>query len=186
MKGKTISSNERNTGIDFLKTLLALMVICIHFCAPATGNVASNCETMPMKLFIIAIMGLSFPAVNCYVLITSYFSYGQQKRMEDVLSILSKLWISLIAFSLFGYIATCILNYQSFSIISFLKRFFPIIRGEWWFMSVYFVFMISLPLLLKCVYSISTSNHRLVVIISFIVCTVFPFFTKYEDFIGVI
>lgn len=174
----------RNTGIDLLKILLAIMVISIHFCAPATGNVTNNCEQMPMKLFLIGLMGLAYPAVNCYILITSYFVYGQKKTLENIIYSLSKIWIALITFSVLGYLATCIIQYQSFSVLELIKRFFPIIRGEWWFMSVYFALMISMPFLLKFIDSINVGTHRQLMIICFITCSCFPFFTKYEDVLG--
>ncbi len=179
-----MQSKDRNTGIDLLKILLALMVISIHFFAPATGAVMNACEIMPMRLFSILMMGMIYPAVNCYVLITAYFSYGHKKSLHNALSGLIKLWIALVMYSVLGYVFTCAIGYQAFSVAEFVKRFFPIIRGEWWFMSVYFALIITAQFILDFIDDISVHTHRLIVILSIITCSIFPFFTKWKEDLG--
>lgn len=174
---------NRYFGLDLLKIILAFMVISIHFGAGGTGNVWSNCSVMPMRLFMIIVDALTLPAVNCYVLITSYCSYSKEKNYKYVVYGLLKIWIALITYSVSGYLFACIYHHE-FSGIELLKRFFPIIRGEWWFMTNYFALMLISPFLTKFLKGLSLAEHRFLLIIAFAGCSVFPFFTLWEEDLG--
>lgn len=174
---------NRYLGLDLLKIILALMVISIHFSAGETGKVWSNCTVMPMRLFMIILDALTLPAVNCYILITSYCSYSNEKELKSIIFQLSKIWIALVTYSVLGYLFVCIYDCE-FHIVEFLKRFFPIIRGEWWFMTEYFALMLISPFLKRFLKELSLMEHRLLVILAFIGCSVLPFFISWEEKLG--
>lgn len=174
---------NRYFGLDLLKILLPLMVISIHFGAEETGRVWSNCTVMPMRLFMIILDAVTLPAVNCYVLISSYCSFSNEKNFKSVVKGLSRIWITLVTYSVLGYLAVCV-YYHEFSIIDLIKRFFPVIRGEWWFMTNYFALMLISPFLKGFLKGISLAEHRLLMIIAFAGCSVFPFFTLWEEDLG--
>lgn len=180
-----MQDKSRNFGVDFLKVLLALMVISIHFGAGGTGRVWENCHVMPMRLFMIIVDAFTLPAVNCYILITSYFLYESGKDYKWVIHGLARIWIALLTYSVCGYLFVILISSQTFNIFHFAKRFFPIISGEWWFMSNYFALMLLAPFLLEFVKKISIGKHRLLIILSFTGCSIFPFFTKGEECLGV-
>lgn len=174
---------DRYLGLDLLKIILPLMVISIHFGASGTGKVWSSCNVMPMRLFMIILDAITLPAVNCYVLITGYCSYEKEKSFKNVVYGLIRIWITLVTYSVLGYLVVCIYN-REFNVIEFVKRFFPIIRGEWWFMTNYFALMLLSPFLTRFLKGISLIEHRILVIIAFAGCSVFPFFTLWEDKLG--
>lgn len=95
-------NNKRNIGVDLLKIILALMVITIHFNARATGNVYNSVNFFPLKFLVYGIHALCLPAVNCYILITGYFSYSNNKPYPKVLVGLWSSWKCLIFFSILG------------------------------------------------------------------------------------
>lgn len=175
--------NNRNTGLDILRILLALMVIAIHFNAPATGHVAMSTTGM-MKLLVYPMVALCYPAVNIYVLISGYFGYAKQKGYSQIISSLLKLWLCLVFFSLFGYFLAVITKNVSFSIPDLLSHLLPLSRGVWWFMTVYFVMMLISPALNMVLDRLSKKDFLVFITVALIICSIIPFFLKFESFIG--
>ncbi len=174
---------QRNVGIDILRILLALMVIAIHFNAPATGHVALS-VTGPMKFLVLPMVAICYPAVNTYVLICGYFSFAKRKNLKQVLNSLFKLWFCLLFFSLLGYVISILINENNFNFVVFLKHFLPVSRGVWWYMTVYFVLMLLSPLLNMIVQQLSKKDYLIMMFLALLVCSIIPFFLKFDSKIG--
>lgn len=177
---------ERDSGIDLFRIILAVMVILIHINAPATGNVYSNVDWMPMKFLVYGTMALIYPAVNCYVLISGYYSFRNNRGIRDVFRSLLRLWLCLLFFSLIGYIVACLSGFQFFSIKELVARFFPLSTGEWWFMTNYFVMMLLSPALNRLLDKLDRKAFFRYMAIALLICSILPFFVKYNDVIGLL
>lgn len=176
---------DRDCGVDLLRIFLALMVVGLHFNARATGGVAVAVSDSPFIYIVNMMVALCYPAVNTYVLISGYYSYKQKKSYVDILFSLVKLWICLLFFSVFGYIVVTIVNDEHFSFYNLLLRCFPLSRGVWWFMTNYFVMMLLSPMMNMIIDSHSLRGNFSILLVSLIICSVIPFFLKWEDMIGV-
>ena len=179
------SQKERQIGIDLLRIILAVMVVLLHINAGGTGKVLQYANQTPWKYLVGLMTVLCYPAVNCYVMITGYFSWKNQLENRKILKKLVALWMSLVFFSVFGYLAVCIIKQQEFEFLSFLKRLFPLIRGEWWFMSVYFALILIIPYINKIIQHISMNQFHMLLIISSIITMVVPMINQWEDHLGV-
>ena len=177
--------NERNIGIDILRILLALMVICIHLIwgDNALGNSA---YTGNLDLFFVPLFALCYPAVNTYVLISGYFSFAKKKTMPFIIKSLFKIWLSLVFAQLLGYGIVLVTHFESFSILELVKHFFPLTRGIWWYMSVYFVLMLISPALNGVLEQLSKRGYLIMMVVALFICSVIPFFTKFESPLGLI
>ena len=147
--------SKRNYGIDLLRIILAMMVITIHINANGTGQVLLYSVESPWKWIVSIVTMLCYPAVNTYVLITGYYSFKTDKEINKVIRSLLTLWLSALFFSLFGYIFCIIAFNQQFELIELVKRFFPIVRGSWWFYTVYFALILLSPFLNKMIENLS-------------------------------
>lgn len=176
---------DRDCGVDLLKIFLALMVVGLHFNARATGGVAVAVSEPPFTYLVSFMVALCYPAVNTYVLISGYYSYKQKKTYVDIMYSLVKLWLCLVSYSVVGYVIMTIVNDNHFSFINLLQRFFPLSRGVWWFMTNYFVMMLLSPMINIVIDSHSLRGNILILLVQLIVCSVIPFFLKWEDMIGV-
>ena len=177
---------ERDSGIDLFRIILAVMVILIHINAPATGNVCSNVDWMPMKFLVYGTMALIYPAVNCYVLISGFYSFRNNRGIRDVFRNLFKLWFCLLFFSLMGYMMACLSGYQAFSLKGLIARFFPLTTGEWWFMTNYFAMMLLSPAMNNI---LDRSDKRAFwgnIVVALTICSILPFFVKYQDVLGLL
>lgn len=181
-----IGIKERDSGIDLFRIILAVMVILIHINAPATGNVYSNVGWLPMKFLVYGTMALIYPAVNCYVLISGFYSFRNNRGLRDVFRSLLRLWFCLLFFSLLGYIVALLTGYQVFSINELIARFFPLTTGEWWFMTNYFVMMLLSPAINKILDNSDRRSFFCNIAIALTICSILPFFVKYEDVLGLL
>lgn len=127
---------------------------------------------------------LSYPAVNCYVLITGYFSWKSVFDLKKQIVKLIKLWFSLIFFNILGYLFVSVVLNHSFSLIDFLLRFIPLIRGNWWFMTVYCCLIMILPFLNVIVSGINKQRHFSLLFILFVCFSIVPLLNGWEDKIG--
>lgn len=178
---------ERNVGIDILRIILALMVITIHFNARATGNVANVVTWMPTKLLAWSFLWLSYPAVNCYVLISGFFSYKHHKGYLQTFQSLIKLWLSLIFFSLLGYLAYLLFcDSAEFHFSTLISRLFPILSGEWWYMSIYFMLLLISPILNNAVDAMTIKMGGATLVVMLLFGSVAPFFFKFNDPFGMV
>lgn len=174
---------DRNYGIDFLRIVLAFMVIIIHINANGTGQVLSHSTIQPWKAIAVLVTYLCYPAVNTYILITGYYSYETKKELNGIVKSLSLLWLSAVFFSLFGY-AISIAFGNTFNIFDLIKRLFPITRGVWWFYTVYFVLMLLTPFINKLLDSINMIEHRMLLFILLLVLSILPTFVNWEGQLG--
>lgn len=174
---------QRNVGLDILRILLALMVIAIHFNAPATGCVAKS-VTGSMKYLVYPMVSLCYPAVNTYVIISGFFGYSKRKTYKQVIFSLTKLWLCLLFFSLLGYAIALLSNEVVFNILDLGKHFFPLSRGVWWYMTVYFVLLLISPALNVIIDRLSGKEYCLNMFLALMICSIIPFFLKFESTIG--
>ena len=179
-----MEKTERNYGIDLLKIVLAIMVITIHINANGTGKVLQFSTVFPWKWITTIITMLCYPAVNTYIVITGYYSYQANKDFNNIIKSLSLLWLSALFFSLIGYLATVALFNKTFDIIQLIKRFFPIIRGVWWFYTVYFVLMLISPFLNRMIHCLSNKEMKLLLVIAILTMSVFPAFVGWNGRLG--
>lgn len=177
---------ERDTGMDLFRIILAVMVILIHINAPATGNVYNNVAWLPMKFLVYGTMALIYPAVNCYVLISGYYSYRNKRGLSDVFGSLVKLWLCLLFFSILGYLVACVSGFQIFSSKELILRFFPITTGEWWFLTNYFAMMLLSPVLNNFLDMSDRKAYLQFIIVALLICSILPFFVKYNDVLGLL
>ena len=177
-------TNNRNIGIDILKIILAFLII-IHINAGGTGKVALYASGFFVKSIVWGLQYFSFGAVNCYVIITGMFSYTKHADIHQIIKKLSKLWLSLLFFSLGGYFTVSIAFERTILLSDIIKRIFPVIRGEWWFMTCYFAILLFSPFLNQLVDNLDKQNFRMLIFVLTITFSFIPFLAQWTDALGI-
>lgn len=172
---------ERNIGIDLLRILLAFAVVTVHFNATATGHVSSSVSRLSMKFLVYGIDAVVLPAVNIYVIMSGYFSYLNKRTYKHVVNSLVRLWLCLEFFSVGGFCLVSWVAPDTVTSADLYKRLFPLITGEWWYMSIYFATMLLSPFLNKAVDLFTKKDSLLFLGAMLLVCSLIPFFTKYKE-----
>lgn len=175
---------ERNYGIELLKVILAIMVIVIHINANGTGQVLQYATEPPWRQIVAIVTVLCYPAVDTYILITGYYSYTSPKDIREVIKRLSLLWLSALFFSMVGYFITVLVFNTQFQLKELVKRCFPIIRGVWWFYTVYFALMLLSPFLNKLLNNLSEREHKLLLFFLILFLGGLPIFVNWKGRLG--
>ena len=178
-------TNNRSLGIDLFKIILAFMVLTIHINAGGTGQVLKHAFVKPWAYIFNIVTILCYPAVNCYILITGYFSSMSKKSISKTAKSLVNLWSSLFFFSVVGYLIVTVLQFTDYSILELFKRFIPLTRQTWWFFNVYFTIMCISPFLNKFIEALTKKEHQILLGISLVFCSIQPYIVNWQDKLGV-
>lgn len=133
----------RNSSIELFRILATFLVLFIHFNGWFVGGVPSNFDFSSISSFRIgqlSIQALCACCVNCFILISGYFSI--RLKVGSV----AKLFIQLVGIFVPFYILDCILGAGSVFSKQLLYNCLPISRGGY-FVQCYFMLMILSPIL---------------------------------------
>lgn len=139
-----MSKSSRNTGIDTLRILSMLGVVFLHVLGHG-GIIPAS--TSPIKFSIVWFFDiLSYPAVNCFAVISGYVGYREERSFPRLKNILS------LFFTVLFYSTTILLAFKQFGIAEIsdsdiLKSVLPTIMGEYWFFTAYFATFLLSPIL---------------------------------------
>lgn len=122
-------NKKRNSGIDFLKIMLAILIIMNHSIGHGIKTIDYNLYTSN-QIFLNLIWAFANPAVNIFFLISGYFQIKRNKK------------------SAIYFLETMIIIGTVSSIVSFFlgnMTVFSIVKAiilpwsSWWFMTVYMI-----------------------------------------------
>lgn len=178
-----MTAKNRNVGLDIFRIILALMVITLHINAGGTGMVLKYATVSPWNKIVGMVTTLCYPAVNCYVIMSSYFLSKQKRDVFTSIKSLAKLWLSVIFFALIGFAIVSIVKGE-FNALDLMKRFFSVSRGKWWYITVYFVLILISPYLNIIIQNIKKKEHEILLAILLVVCSVVPMFLNWESQTG--
>lgn len=112
---------ERDSGIELLRILLIFFVVILHYNNGEIGG-ALKYTTGINKVIAQFLEALSICAVNTFVMISGYFLVNSfNRKIKKIL----KLFLQVIVYGIFMYLAGVMLNVVDFQLISFLAKFVP-------------------------------------------------------------
>lgn len=142
---------KRNTNIELLRILCMLMVLMLHF--------NNNCANVGLLRFPeeltrelrwgFLLESFCIVAVNCFVLISGYFSINLRFR-----SIL-KFYLQCFSIGLVSYFIYVCVTPDVLSIKPLLGRLFAFSHNHWWFVVSYLCLMLFSPILNTAVKNLS-------------------------------
>ena len=89
---------------------------------------------------------LAYPAVNCFVLVSGYVGYKDDKICPKIKNLLS-LMLTVAFYSVFLFFAFTLLGMEPFGKKALAKSLLPTIYKKYWFFSIYFGLFLLSPLL---------------------------------------
>lgn len=119
---KTIAQEikKRNSNIEFLRIIAMLMVVTLHMLN--FGGLLEKSNTTTLKGFLIWFLeSLCFVAVDCYVLIGSYFLSDSKFKIKRII----KLWVQTFFYSILMYVFFAFIIRQELTDI--LINFIPVL-----------------------------------------------------------
>ena len=151
---KQSTSILRNSNVELLRILCMLMVVVLHF---NNNGANTGIVNMPPTLTTSLSWGflvesLCIVAVNCFVLISGYFSISLKLRS------LLKFYLQCFFVGLFSYVLYTLVSPASMSLTLVLERFWAFTHNGWWFVVSYLGLMLLSPLLNRAVDGMSSKQ----------------------------
>ena len=152
----------RKSNFELLRIILIIMIITLHYLNGNMGGALSNTNPHTFNYYLIHfIESLCIVAVNCFIIITGYFSY---KKRSIKISKVIHLFSLCICYGLLIYLGMIIfkqvvINKASIGIL--VKTIF-----NRWFVLVYIVLYLLIPFINKLISGLSKKNLRILIIIN--------------------
>ena len=170
---------KRLSNIELLRIMSMLMIITLHLLS-FSGLLETYKNFSFTSLLVWGLESLCFVAVNCYVLISGYFLIDSSFKFKK----LFKIWIEVFFYSVIIYLSLLFTKTITFGYASLLKSFFPILLGNYWFISVYTILYILSPFLNKLVHALNKSQYLYLIILIFLIFSVWNTFIPAIDTIN--
>lgn len=168
---------KRQVNIESLRLLLMLMVVILHMFGHTILNYPMQ-ESLKnfvsgYKNVVIAniIESLCIAAVDCFILISGYFSI-KLKSFK-----IMKILLLMMEYRLGIYLLFVILDLETFSIIGLLKYILPL---QWWFMQYYLFLVAASPLLNWIIENISKKGYQILLLEMFIFFSFIPTVSRFS------
>lgn len=168
-----------NSGIDFLRIFAMFMIVVTHVLGK--GGIRSTVEEDfdPYYFVTWGIQVLAYSAVNCYALISGYVGAHSRYRYSKCLS----LWLQ-VFFYTFAFTGIFTVLQKPITYRDWIEAFFPIITGQYWYVTAYFGLLIFMPILNIALKRIRTRDLKHIVTLAIVFFSVLPvlFNTKVDEF----
>lgn len=168
---------ERNLGIDALRIISMLMVVTLHVLG-AEGLFLSYTSGVPNDILWL-LESASYPAVNCYAVITGYVCIT---RKTHKYSRLMELVGQALFYSVIVQAVSELFHPDSGSLIRIRDSFIPSDIGGYWYFVAYCGLFFIIPLLNKIVLNSSKRTMWKIMIGSFIVFSCAPYIFQRDLF----
>lgn len=145
--------SARNGNIDILRLLAMFMVVFQHLVTHSHLFDLLQPGTVDWYIWRLLYTG-TIVAVNCFVLITGYFSVqGSYKKVK-----VFKLWGKTLFYSV--AISVVFLGLGEIGLRKVAKSFLPVVTKEYWFITVYLALYLLSPYINRCLQNLSKSEFR--------------------------
>lgn len=170
--------NTRQVNIECLRLLLMFMVVILHVFghsilnSPMPQGLNADDAITTNNLYVsYFIEGLCIAAVDCFILISGFFS------IKFSVHKLCKLLLLMIEYRLGIYLLFVITGIIPFSISDLIKYAVPL---QWWFMQYYIFLMLASPLLNWITSNISQRGYQFLLIEMFFIFTIIPTISRFS------
>lgn len=154
---------KRDANIELLRIVAMLMVITLH-CVGHSG-LLGNEKLNTINLILVRFLdSFSATANAIFIIITGYYSISQKINLKRILS----LWGKTILYSSLISIICIILGKN----VSAFRSFFPVLSGEYWFISAYIAFSFFIPVINIVLNKLSQKQMKYTLIVSILMFSI--------------
>lgn len=160
----------RRSNIELLRIVAMLMIIGHHFAYHGAFQVESL-SGVPYAWLMLLSMGGKI-GVNLFVLITGYFLVMDESmfRPRKLLS----LWLPVFFYAALLTVIGVLTGLTEFSWNLVLQGIFPVLSGDWWFVTDYFLLFLLHPFLNKMVSTMTKKQFGYLVALILVLWCVLP------------
>lgn len=160
-----MDKSSRNYGIDLLRISSMISVVFLHVLGH--GGLL-DLDHSPLSFSTVWFLEiLAYPAVNCFVLISGYIGYKNERIFPKFKNLIN-LAITVAFYSISLFLIFCFWDPEVLGIKEFVKSFFPIIFKRYWFFTAYVGLFLLSPLLNLLVYKSNLRQASAYLVVFFI------------------
>ena len=146
----------RNSSLELLRIVSMIMVLCLHINTDLTMTQGIELSYFCKNILYI-IESLAIVAVNCFVLISGYFSVTSDRlKVRRIFDIIFETSI----YGIFIYFGYCISGEQDFNGQMLNQCALPYFYNKSWFINVYVILSILAPFVNKALVSLSKKQYQ--------------------------
>lgn len=158
---------QRNYGIDLLRIFSMFLIALLHILGQGGVIAATNNNALKFNTACILEIG-TYCCVNCFALISGYVGYNSKFRYTNIVM----LWLRVLFYTvgitaIFAFaMPEAMVNSSETSGEFFLisekwdNAVFPLISGQYWYFSSYFICYLLTPVLNKAVEAVSQKQMK--------------------------
>ncbi len=163
------AKKTRSSNFELLRIISMVFIIAHHYSVHG-GFQFDNSLTFNRILVQYLSLGGKL-GVNCFALITGYFSCTQTKfRWRSLALFVAQVTI----FSLLIEGPAMAVGYIECDSKAILKMLLPLLYNSWWFASVYFVLFLLTPFVNKLIDALTKKEHGVLLVMLFLLWSVLP------------
>lgn len=162
---------NRHTGMELLRIISMLFVLCLHFFIKGGYLHSKNNLVYNESWFLFC---FSIVAVNCYVLITGYFMSEKSFILSRVTLVYSQMWF----YSVLLFSVTVLFGITKFTTSSVANAVLPLTFGHYWFILNYLLLLLLSPLLNTAIQKMNQKKYKCVLFVLISVFSVANFLLK--------
>lgn len=172
----SLQTTKRNYGIDLLRIISMIFVICHHILMQ--GGLINASEPCSPKYYWFSFLDiLAYCAVDCYALITGYVMCNKKFKLSNLLN----LWTTVIFWSVVVSCVFFVIKSETRSVSEMVSMFLPVLRGRYWFFTAYVVMYFMTPVLNHIINTLNRNTYLLFFGACFIVFGLIPVFSLGYD-----
>lgn len=161
----------RESNFELLKIISMLMIISFHYVYKS----GYEFEVLNFNSFIVKIFWLFGElGVNLFILITGYFMINKNVSAK-------KLIIIILEVIFYNSLSVICSHYLIQTPITMKNILFPVIYGNYWFISAYIIVYLLSPYINKCILNSSKKEHQKLLTIMIVIWSIIPTFFGIRD-----
>ena len=146
-----LKTKERDTNFELLRIISMTMILVLHF--NVGGEIMTYVHENSKTYYLVYFLEYAcIIAVNIYVMITGYYMIKSKIKIKKILT----LELTTVFYSVIIYLIITLCKQETFLMKTMMKKFFPIITREYWFITAY----IGLYMLIPFINKLATMNQR--------------------------
>lgn len=152
-------TKDRNVGIEALRAFAMFQIVVIH--TLKQGGIFAACDSNFYMIRISWLLECWFICcVDVYALISGYVGVNSKFKISRFVM----LWLQVAFYTVIITLVYSIFFPEVISYKSWINAFLPIITGQYWYVSAYFLLLFFIPLINAGIRNISEKNFRLITI----------------------
>lgn len=164
-------TQRRKSNFDILKIIAIFGIILHHYALWTKWDFQSGLQLNKIVVNTLLIGGKL--GVNLFIMITGFFMINSKIKLKSILSI----WIDTTVISVILYLVLVIFHVEgiTFSFDTFIRRLFPVLFNQYWFVTSYTLMYFSIPIVNKLIKGINSKNFKHGLFLGFVILSLYPY-----------